>query len=140
MISSLLFVLSSEEVRRLQLAHRLETKDTMRLIVKAFIDTSDPRLLAFQAKRCCSLIAKCQLDHPLLIAALEELCSSVPALQARFPLLLKEFFDADILSDAEIIFWRQVGSLWMCFILTALIASFCLCYLSHRLLLKRACW
>jgi len=95
------------EVRRLQLAHTLDEPKAIKVLLESVLDLSDIKGVPKQFSDQATLFAQFTKKSPaIFLGCVEELVGVIePKLLSRTPLILKELFDAEVLSEEDIIAW-----------------------------------
>lgn len=98
------------EAQRLQIAHSLDETKLIKTLIEALIDTSDLKAVPAQFTKHAEILALYTTrGASQLLQCLEEFVGVIePGLLQRIPIILKNLFDAEVLTDEAIISWYDM--------------------------------
>lgn len=98
------------EAQRLQIAHSLDETKLIKTLIEALIDTSDLKAVPAQFTKHAGILALyTSRGASQLLQCLEEFVGVIePGLLQRIPIILKNLFDAEVLTDEAIISWYEM--------------------------------
>jgi hypothetical protein len=102
----------TSEVQRLKLAHNLDDPKAIKVVLESILDFSDIKSVSGQFTAHAALLQHFARKHPsVFMGCIEELVGVIqPRLLPRTPIILKALFDAEIVSDQELIIWYELSS------------------------------
>lgn len=99
------------ELRRLQISRSLDDPQKVKVLLETFIDPLESKTIHTQFANQANLFSKftsTTSDAHLFIACIEDFVGEVHSdLLPRFPLIMKSLYDADILTEDQILSWHD---------------------------------